>query len=137
MLRKCLFAASLVVLAAGGGRPAGADPKFLEEYGGKFGGGGDSTQFGFDGVGKFTVWGGYRKDYAYVGPVISIVGRYRDIDRFQKRYDVLVAADQQVTRNLYVTGNAGYANQNPDFGSSTDDFVFGFGATWVPMPRWS
>jgi hypothetical protein len=223
MVRKCLLAASLALLAIGVGRPAAADPKFLEEYGDIFGartllqtaedtrpqsalmspyyegrnhllvvspfyrhwdmggsadanifGGGiawaqgtrsqnpwevnlnffdtnvnldrdshfkkssrsdDFNSFGWEAVGKFTIWGGYKDEYAYTGPVVTLVGRYREMQDLANRFDILVAADQRVTRSLYVTGNLGYGRLSPDVGDNADDVILGFGLTWVPAPR--
>lgn len=69
-------------------------------------------------------------------PVVSLVGRYQDYDDLGERADVLLAADQRLSRDLYATANLGWADHIDGRGS---DFVAGFGATWrsARMPRFS
>jgi hypothetical protein len=58
-------------------------------------------------------------------PVVSLIGRYQIVDEgVDDRIDILLAADQRLSDNLYLTGNLGYADQ---FDS---DFQAGFGLTW-------
>lgn len=81
---------------------------------------------------KFVLWSPEEANL----PVVSLVGRYQDYDDLGERADVLLAADQRVTREVFATVNLGWADHIDGPGS---DFVAGFGATWRPVrsPRWS
>lgn len=69
-------------------------------------------------------------------PVVSIVGRYQDYDDRGERVDLLLAADQKLTQELFATVNLGWADHVDGVGS---DFVGGLGLTWrTPrLPRLS
>jgi len=215
MVNKSLLAVSLALLAIGVGRPAQADPKFLEAYPDIFGartflgspsdsrpkdayqnqesgegnarkrafivgafgrftgsdfppytavGGGvgyadvssaahpwevkvqgydynphrlgfidPADRLGLDATAKFVVW---QSAHSYL-PVISLVGRYRNINGFFNRWDAGIALDQKIVNHLYVTGNAGYGTadyvHSNIVGNSFNDhsaFVSGAGLTW-------
>jgi len=96
---------------------------------------GDATldRFSWAGQGKYVFWQPASKSL----PVVSIVGRYEHINGLGNRIDLAAAADEQVTKNIYVTANLGWGhNEDQDGGHSTNDFVPGFGATWHSS-RWS
>jgi len=212
MVRKLVLAGALVALAFGVGRPAAADPKFLEEYGDIFGARplldtGDTTplnalqgqaekgkdlsffvspffrrmdvpggdvwlagggvgvnggttgahpwqvyadffntrgepdfgdsfdRFGWDVVGKFGVWDLSKKARKGFAPVVSVFGRYQDIQSFGHRWDVGLAVDQKVANTVYLTGNLGWAEGHPRHFGSQSDIVPGVGLTWAPMRR--
>jgi hypothetical protein len=92
-------------------------------YNSEFDGGGNADTI--DVNAKFVLW---RPEEANL-PVVSLVGRYQDYDDLGERADVLLAADQQLTRELFATANLGWADHIDGAGS---DFVAGFGATWRP-----
>jgi len=186
MVRKSLLALSLALLAVGVGRPAKADPKFLEAYPDIFGartllgspsdsrpkdalqnqesgdnarshaftvaafgrftggafppyttvGGGFAytdvsgshpwevkvggydfnphslagfdppSRLGLDGTAKIVAWQS-RNSYL---PVVSLYGRYRNINQIFHRWDGGIAVDQKVVSHVFVTGNVGYGN---------------------------
>jgi hypothetical protein len=95
--------------------------------------GGD--EIGFDISGKFVLWQPANRNL----PVVSVVGRYLNISDAAERFDVLVAADQRLSDNLYLTANLGYGHVDYDVAGvdSDDDFVPGIGLTWNVMPRLS
>ncbi|HTE20236.1 MAG TPA: hypothetical protein VK689_17870 [Armatimonadota bacterium] len=212
MVRKFLIGASLALLAAGVGRPAAADLKLLEPYGGIYsartllgspddkrpkdalqslpskvadptqrfvispffahsdGSGGDLTSYGgtlayanssnrlhpwqiqgsilnnhvdvsgvgsgdilqFDLTGKFVLFQPEDQDL----PVISIVGRYADFESLGERYDILLAADQELGRRMFATANLGWSKFNCDCAKSSD-LVAGLGLTYVFSRRLS
>jgi len=219
-----MLAGALALLALGAGRPAAADPKFLEEYPDIFGartlqyspgnttpgnalqgpseegrdrlivvspffrsfspehgdiflaGGGiayahgarsqnpwevyldffnahvdpdfasSSDSFGYDVNGKFVVWGGYHREYDYTGPVVSIFGRWQEIQDFGHRWDLGIALDQQVSKQIYATANLSYSESDPNGngngkknGSDGKERgpVAGFGLTWLVTHQWS
>lgn len=67
-------------------------------------------------------------------PVVSLVGKYAHFTEFGDRFDVLLAADQRITDQLYGTVNLGWATAN--FNSeSADDFIAGVGATYLVRPN--
>jgi hypothetical protein len=73
-------------------------------------------------------------------PVVSIYGRYMDIDDLGSRWDIGLAADQRITDEIYGTVNLGWGNVDPDgAGGDTDDFIAGLGVTYRPrsMPKLS
>lgn len=93
----------------------------------------DKNFFGFEGAGKFVVW----QPEAVNAPVVSIVGRWQDINRTGSRGDVLLAADQRLSSSLYLTGNVGWGRRAPEVGPDQDDLVAGAGATWAASPQLS
>lgn len=62
-------------------------------------------------------------------PVLGLVMRYQDEPFFggQHRFDVLLAADQKLSRDAFLTVNAGWGRVTGGVGA---DFVAGVGATW-------
>jgi hypothetical protein len=94
-----------------------------------------SSDIGFDINGKLVLW----QPASPKLPVVSVVGRFmRVTDRFD-RFDALIAADQAITKDIYLTANLGYGNVDFDFAgvNSVDAFVPGFGLTWVVSPKLS
>lgn len=94
-----------------------------------------SDEVGFDVNGKFVLWQPTSPNL----PVVSVVGRFMRVsDRFD-RFDALIAADQRLTKELYLTANLGYGNVDFDFQNvnSVDAFVPGFGLTWIVSPKLS
>jgi len=185
MVRKSLLAASLALLVVGVGRPAKADPKFLESYPDIFGartllaspsdsrpkdavqnqesgeGNARNNAITVGAFGRFT--GSAFPPYTTIGgglaytsaggshpwevkiagydfnphsvagfdppgrlgddatvkiiawqpkesylPVLSVVGRYRNINHIFHRWDATLALDEKVFNHLFVTGNVGY-----------------------------
>jgi len=214
MVRKSLLALLLVLPALGAGRPAGADPKFLEAYPDIFGartllgsptdarpkdaiqnqetgeGNGRNSAFILGGFGRFssgpgpyTAAGG-GIGYSHAGgahpfevkvagydfnphsvggfdlpgrlgidgtakfilwqspnaglPVVSAVGRYRNINNIFHRWDAALAVDQKVFSKMYITGNLGYGSiDTVGFGGDHSAFVSGVGATYEISPKLS
>ena len=97
----------------------------------------DGTNFDFnvfDINGKIVAW---QPDDPKL-PVVSLVGRYQDFEDIGNRWDILVAADQGLGKDLYFTANLGWANADPDFASDDEsDFVAGVGLTWKAMKKLS
>jgi len=93
---------------------------------------GDDNAFSFDVTGKIVLW-----NPSPNLPVASIVGRFQNYDDIGQRYDVLLALDQRVTRDVFLTANLGYASFDPEFFQSQEDFVARFGATWRASQRLS
>jgi len=90
-------------------------------------------RFSWAGQGKYVVW----QPSSSSLPVVSLVGRYAHFNGIGNRIDVAAAADQKVTRDIYVTANLGWGHtEDEDQGHSVNDFTPGFGATWHPA-RWS
>ncbi|MCC2669607.1 MAG: hypothetical protein K0Q72_2078 [Armatimonadetes bacterium] len=92
-------------------------------YNSEFDGGGSTDTVDLNA--RFVLWQPAQSTL----PVVSLVGRYQDYDDLGERADVLLAADQQLTRELFATANLGWADHIDGAGS---DFVAGFGATWRP-----
>ncbi len=92
------------------------------------------NRFGFDVGGKFTLWQPANENL----PVVSFVGQYRDIDLFGfNRLDLLVALDQRITNNLFLTGNIGWGRGDVAGAGDVDDLIAGVGLTWRAAPRLS
>lgn len=70
-------------------------------------------------------------------PVVSVVGSYFDPDDLGRRWDVLLAADQRVSDQLFATVNLGYGRSNFRLGEWESDFIPAFGLTYSPCPRFS
>jgi len=94
--------------------------------------GDSSDKFGWDVVGKFGLWDMSKNHAKGFAPVISLVGRYQDLNGLGNRWDVAFAVDQKILSNLYATINLGYGEADPDHGSNQSDFIPGFGLTWSP-----
>ena len=104
----------------------------------KKGSGFDSYEFDFEFVGKFVV-------------VWAVTGRTTSAPARSSRWWVATATSPTSasagtwrsrrtgeTKTFYVTGNLGYGQFDPHHHfDSVDDVIFGVGATWVPLPRWS
>jgi len=88
---------------------------------------------GFDVNGKFVLWQPASANL----PVVSVVGRFMRITNAADRFDALLAADQRLTKDLYLTANLGYGNVDFDGGGNVDAFVPGFGLTWSVSPKLS
>jgi hypothetical protein len=89
-------------------------------------------EFGFDVNGKLVIWQP-KKGL----PVTSIVGRYQEFNNLYKRWDALLAMDQAVTKDLYLTANLGYGRVDFDTAGlgNVDAFVAGIGATYQVSPH--
>lgn len=69
-------------------------------------------------------------------PVVSVVGKYARFFEYGDRFDLLLAADQRITNNMYATVNVGWASANLN-SQSADDLIAGFGATYLIRPNFS
>lgn len=89
--------------------------------------GGDRDHFSYAPTFKWVAFGADRR-----GPVVSFVGRFADFNGLSERWDALVAIDQNLGQNLFLTGNVGWGRFDADRGGDDDDLVAGVGATWRP-----
>jgi len=76
-------------------------------------------RLGLDATAKIIAW---QPAQSYL-PVVSLVGRYRNINDFFHRWDGTIAFDEKVMKSVYVTGNVGYGST--DFVRTS---LLGFGA---------
>jgi hypothetical protein len=93
------------------------------------------NEVGWDITGKLVLWTPDRDNL----PVVSVIGRFIDLKRQVERFDILLAADQKITDDLYLTVNLGYGHNDFDVRGvpSVGAFVPGFGATYRLSPRLS
>lgn len=89
---------------------------------------GDQDYFSYAPTFKWVAFGGDRPS----GPIVSFVGRWADANGLGERWDALLAVDQNLGQNFFLTANVGWADLDPDAGNGDDDFVAGVGATWRP-----
>jgi len=68
-------------------------------------------RLGIDGNLKFVLWQSAKSSL----PVVSLVGRYRNINNIFNRWDAALALDQKVFNHLFLTGNVGYAHSDFNF----------------------
>jgi hypothetical protein len=90
-------------------------------------------EIGFDIAGKYTLWQGPGDNTL----AVSLVGRYMDVSDLFRRFDLLLAADHKVFKDIYATVNVGYSNFKFDGGGTFDDLKAGVGLTWAISPRLS
>jgi len=88
--------------------------------------------------GKYVLWTPSNKNL----PIVSLVGSLLRVEDLPSvtQHDVLLAVDQEVYKQAFVTANVGYRSADVDIlgiGTGADDFVAGIGATWSPLAKLS
>lgn len=88
----------------------------------------DADFFGWNINGKFVVWNPAKANL----PVVSLIGSFTKVHDNGEISDIVLAADQKLTKDIFATVNLGWSNFDSQFGGGDSDFRPGIGATWHP-----